>query len=315
MSVFDKFKEGLSAEEFAELETAVTSLIEEKATEKAKLIAEVLVEEEKDRLEALAEEFTETELATRLEEAKAKLELEYQEMTETFKEVTVEKLQEHANAYVEFVLKEKITEKETELEEEFEVRLAQLEETVNENLDKFLDAEITSKISDELLEGIAINEAFKPIISGIQNLFETHYVNVESDGVKKTEELQAKVAELETKLDESYESKIALNEKVDSLKAGLLIAAKSEGLTLTQKNRLVTMFEGKSYDEVKSKIDTFVQVLEEKETFERTELENINEDIFANIDEEVETLTENKEETVEVTALEAKLNLAEKFLA
>jgi putative protein kinase ArgK-like GTPase of G3E family len=75
------------------------------------------------------------------------------------------------------------------------------------------------------------------------------------------------------------------------------------------------MFEGKSYDEVKSKIDTFVQVLEEKETFERTELENINEDIFANIDEEVETLTENKEETVEVTALEAKLNLAEKFLA
>jgi hypothetical protein len=28
-----------------------------------------------------------------------------------------------------------------------------------------------------------------------------------------------------------------------------------------------------------------------------------------------ETLTENKEETVEVTALEAKLNLAEKFLA
>jgi putative protein kinase ArgK-like GTPase of G3E family len=75
------------------------------------------------------------------------------------------------------------------------------------------------------------------------------------------------------------------------------------------------MFEGKSYDEVKSKIDTFVQVLEEKETFERTELESINEDIFASIDEEVETLTENKEETVEVTALEAKLNLAEKFLA
>jgi hypothetical protein len=36
---------------------------------------------------------------------------------------------------------------------------------------------------------------------------------------------------------------------------------------------------------------------------------------MTDIDEEVETLTESVEEKVEVTALEAKLNLAEKFLA
>ena len=297
MSVFDKFKEGLSAEEFAELESSFTQLVEEKAQEKAKLIAEILIEEEKDRLEALAEEFTESEIKTRLEEATAKLEAEFEEKTELFKETAIEKLQEHANAYVAATLKEKLEEKETELEEEFSARVTKLEESVMDNLDRFLDAEITEKISDELLSSIAINEAYKPIIAGIQSLFEAHYVTVEPDQVKQTEVLSAKVAELETKLDESYQSKMELNEKVDELKVGLLIAAKSEGLTKTQKDRLVTMFEGKSYDEVKSKIDTYVQVLEEKETFEREEVVAINEDIFA---ESVLEIAEEEKEEVEV---------------
>ena len=298
MSVFDKFKEGLSAEEFAELESSFTQLVEEKAQEKAKLIAEILIEEEKDRLEALAEEFTESEIKTRLEEATAKLEAEFEEKTELFKETAIEKLQEHANAYVAATLKEKLEEKETELEEEFSARVTKLEESVMDNLDRFLDAEITEKISDELLTSIAINEAYKPIIAGIQSLFESHYVTVEPDQVKQTEVLSAKVAELETKLDESYQSKMELNEKVDELKAGLLIAAKSEGLTKTQKDRLVTMFEGKSYDEVKSKIDTYVQVLEEKESFEREEeVVAINEDIFAESVLEIAEEEKEKEET------------------
>jgi hypothetical protein len=68
------------------------------------------------------------------------------------------------------------------------------------------------------------------------------------------------------------------------------------------------MFEGKSYDEVKTKIDTFVEVLEEKETFEVSGLETINEDIFA----ELETEMLKEEEIVEEP--EFKFTLTESLL-
>lgn len=305
--MLDKFKESLSAEEFDALEESIKTLIEEKA----KIRAEVLIEEEKNRLEEMADEFLEVELKEKLDEAKATLEAEYETKTAQFKEATIEKLQEHADSYVATVLAEKIAEKTLELEEAFETKVEELEESVLDNLDRFLELEITSKISDELLESVAINETFKPIVQGIQALFESHYVEIDTDGSEKIESLETTINATKAKLDESYEQKMQLNEKVDTLKAALLIATKTEGLTHTQKERVVTMFEGKSFDEVKTKIDTFVEVLEEKETFERPELQSINEDIFAgDLDDEKETevLEENEDKD------EFKFTLTESLL-
>jgi len=292
--MLDKFKESLSAEEYATLEESIKTLIEDKA----KIRAEALIEAEKIRLEEMADEFLELELKERLDEAKATLEAEYETKTQSFKEAALEKLQEHADSYVATVLAEKLEAKTLELDEAFDAKVEALEESVLDNLDRFLELEITSNISDSLLESIAINQAFKPIVEGIQGLFESHYVAIDTDGSEKVEALETKVKTLETKLDESYEHKMVLNEKVDTLKAGLLIATKCDGLTATQKDRVITMFEGKSFDEVKAKIDTFVQVLEEKETFEREEVETINEDVFSasfEEDKDVETLNESEE--------------------
>lgn len=304
--MLEKFKESLTAEEYASLEESITTLIEEKA----KVRAEILIEDEKIRLEELASEFTEKEIETRVDEALVKMESEYETKTKEFKEATIEKLQEHADAYVEKVLTEKLAVKVEELNAEFDAKVESLEESVLDNLDKFLDLEITTKISDELLEGIAINQTFSPIVAGIQSLFETHYVDIDTTGAEKIATLETKLKETKVKLDESYEQKMELSEKIDTLKSGLLIATKCDGLTRTQKDRVVTMFEGKSFEEVKSKINTFVQVLEEKETFESEITETINEDIFAGlIEDEKVTLNEEKEEPTEF-----KFSLTESLL-
>lgn len=304
--MLDKFKESLSAEDFEALEESIKTLIEEKA----KVRAEMLVENEKIRLEELAAEFVEQELKTRVDEAIVELETKYEKDTADFKEATIEKLQEHADAYVEKVIADKLFEKREELQVEFDTKLEELEESIHDNLDKFLDLEITSKISDELLESVAINETFKPIIAGITSLFEQHYVEIDTTGAEKIATLEAKVKATETKLDESYEQKMELSAQVDTLKAGLLIATKCDGLTKTQKDRVVTMFEGKSFDEVKSKIGTFLEVLEEKETLD-VEEEIINEDIFAGMLNESEIVEE--EEIVEEKK-EFKFTLTESLL-
>ena len=303
--VLDKFKDGLSPEAFTELEESVTALIEEKA----KIRGEMIVEEEKSRLEELAESFCEQEVKTRLELKEKALVESYEAKTNEFKETAVEKLQALADKYVTEQLAEAIAKETEKLEEKYEAKFEKLEESVLDNLDKFLDMEITNKISDEVLKEHAINQAYAPVVDGIFKLFESTLVALDSDGEKTIKESEEKTAELTKKLNESYQATINLQKKNDELKTGLLIASKIDGLSNKMKSRVITMFEGKSFDEVASKIDTFVQVLEEAESpfgeenekpsksKKSTKKLEENEDIFA--EDNLEPLVEDKKEEVE----------------
>lgn len=297
-SVIEKFRDGLSPEQFTELEESIKTLVEDKA----KVRAELLIEEEKNRLEELAEEFCEKEVNARLEDAKKTLEESYNQKISEFKKVTTEKLEEISENYCELKIKEEVSKKVVQLEEAYESKIQKLEENVLDQLDKFIDAEISEKISDDLLSEIAINEAYKPVIAGIQALFEGNLVGLDSDGSKKIKELEAKNKEISDKLNEAYEEKIKVHEKNDKLKSALLISSKCDGLTNTQKNRVISMFEGKSYDEVNSKIGDFISLLEEKEElFEKDDV--LNEEIFSGLDdgllEEDEKVVEKKSEKTE----------------
>ena len=287
-SVLEKFRSDLSPESFVELEESIQSLIEEKA----KIRGEMIVEEEKSRLEELAESFCEQEVKTRLELKEKALKESYEAKTNEFKETAVEKLQTLADKYVTEQLAEAIAKETEKLEEKYEAKFEKLEESVLDNLDKFLDMEITNKISDDVLKEHAINQAYAPVVDGIFKLFESTLVALDSDGEKTIKESEEKIAEVTKKLNESYQATINLQKKNDELKTGLLIASKIDGLSNKQKSRVISMFEGKSFDEVASKIDTFVQVLEEAEspfevddvkpskTKKSQKLEE-NEDIFA----------------------------------
>lgn len=296
MSVLAKFKESLSPEDFVQLEESITALIEEKAKTRADLI----VEEVKAELENLAEEFTKQEVEKAVAEKTAALEEEYQTKSELFKETAIEKIQEMAEGYVAKEVEEKISEIRSQLEEEFAEKAQTLEENVVDKLDKFLDLEISSKISDELLESVAINETYAPLIKGIQHLFESQFVALDSEGSQIVESATSEAKTLKTKLNESLSEKIALADKVEKLQTGLLIATKTEGLTESQKERVLVMLEGKGFEEVSEKIDTVVDIITESEDVlgSKDELdENDNTDVFAGyvepINEQAETKTED----------------------
>jgi vacuolar-type H+-ATPase subunit H len=296
MSVLAKFKESLSPEDFVQLEESITALIEEKAKTRADLI----VEEVKAELENLAEEFTKQEVEKAVAEKTAALEEEYQTKSELFKETAIEKIQEMAEGYVAKEVEEKVSELKAQLEEEYAEKVQSLEENVVDKLDKFLDLEISSKISDELLESVAINETYAPLIKGIQHLFESQFVALDSEGSQIVESATSEVKTLKTKLNESLSEKIALAEKVEKLQTGLLIATKTEGLTESQKERVLVMLEGKGFEEVSEKIDTVVDIITESEDVlgGKEELdENDNTDVFAGyvepINEHIETKTDD----------------------
>lgn len=298
MSVLEKFKDSLSAEDFVQLEEMVVTMIEEKAKERADLI----VEEVKAELETLAESYTAMKIEEAVSEKVSLLEEEYQHKTELFKETAIEKIQEMAEGYIAKEVETKVEEIRTVLQEEYAEKVEILEENVVDKLDKFLDLEITSKISDELLEAVAINETYAPIIAGIQHLFETKYVAIDSEGSKIVEAAKAEAEDAKKKLDEAFAEKVKLASKVEKLQTGLLIATKTEGLTESQKDRAMLMLEGKSYEDVLSKIDTVVDIITEAEDViggtSKTEVinENENHDVFAGyIEEAVEETPEKKE--------------------
>lgn len=299
--ILEKFSDVLSPEVYTELTESIEALIAEKAKERADMIAD----EEKKRLEELAEEFCEKEVKDRLVLREKELVESYETKEKEFKETVLEKYQELANKYVTEQLNEATEKLTTELQEKFDTKFEKLEESVLDNLDKFLDSEITSKISDDLLKEIAINEAYKPLIAGIFDLFESNLVGLETTGESKIQELEAEKKSLEKKLNESFEEKIKQHQKIDELKTGLLIASKVDGLTEKQKARVISMFEGKSYDEVSSKIGTFIEVLEEGSSIFSTPekpVGTINEDIFSLVveDETTKPLNESSDDTTDV---------------
>lgn len=285
MDILEKFKERLSAEDYVQIEESIVSLIEEKAKERAALIAEDV----KTQLEVLAEQFTKQEVERIVAEKTTELEESYVSKTELFKETAIERLQELAEGFVAKEVSDKVEEIRTKLDEEFSEKVQALEENVVDKLDKFLDLEISSKISDELLESVAINEAYAPLVAGIRDLFESKFVALDSEGTKIVAESKSEAETLKTKLNESMSKNIELVKKVESLQTGLLIATKSEGLTESQKNRVVVMLEGKSFDEVAAKIDTVIDIIAETEdVLTGDDKETINEDVFTGAVETIE---------------------------
>lgn len=315
MKDLETFRESLTPEEYASIEEGIQKLIDEKA----KVIAECVIAEEKSRLEELAEEFCEKEVKDRLELKEKELTESYSNKIEEFKKVATEELQTLADKYVTQEINEAVSKKEAELNEKFEEKVAKLEESVLDNLDKFLELEITSKIDNSLLESVAKYKAHEPIIEGILSLFENNLVALPQDGAKQIDEAKAEVEVTKTKLNESISEKIQLQSKIDTLKTGLLIATKCDGLTAKQKNRVVSMFEGKSFDEVNSKIDTFVEVLNENEydflevsPKKGSKKQSLNEDIFADVElEDIED--ETKLDESEKTESDSFENMMEKI--
>lgn len=167
-----------------------------------------------------------------------------------------EEFKTKATTIFEAAVKRKLEEELAAIEEAYaatlEEQIASIQEELSSNVDDYLNYVVEQWMSENevAVEAGLRTELTEDFISGLKALFEEHYIDIPEDKVSVVEELGNKVSELETKLNEEIETNVQLNKMLnESLKTEVLNQM-VEGLTATQADKLKTLAEGVSYDNV-----------------------------------------------------------------
>jgi hypothetical protein len=208
-------------------------LEEEEIVEEDELEDGIDIEEDVDALlggEDLSEEFKEkarvifeAALTSKIKEIQETLEIQYEQELEEVKEEMKESLIERVDSYLEYVCEEWMTENELAIEHG-------------------LKTEMT--------------ESF---LSGMRGLFEEHYVTIPEDKYDVLESMVEKLDDMETKLNEQIDKNIFLNKRLAESVADGILDEVSEGLAITQKEKLASLAESvefESEEEYREKLET-----------------------------------------------------------
>jgi len=152
---------------------------------------------------------------------------------------------------------------EAQLQEQYEVKIQESIEQVTEEIvnqiDKYLSFTAEQFIDENkvVLEATVKSTLAEEFMNGVFDLARKFNVSLPESEVDVVEALTNQINELETKLNEGLEKEIALTNEVKSYKKNEVFDSLSEGLTLTQKERLRTLSENVEVSDVedyKSKV-------------------------------------------------------------
>jgi hypothetical protein len=176
------------------------------------------------------------------------------------------------------------------LEEAFE---AQLEESVNEamdeiveNLDSYLDYVVKEWMEENevaIESGIKVEMA-ESLMDGLRELFSEHNIDIDDETVDVVAGLEEQVQELANQANQVINENIELAKEIASLKAEIVFEEISEGLTVSQKERLKTLSEKLDFENA----DTYA-----------TDLNTLRESFFKS--KKTQVINENAEEDEIVT--------------
>jgi hypothetical protein len=165
-----------------------------------------------------------------------------------------EEFQEKARTIFEAAIKSKIAEIKEDLEVAYQEQLIEEIQSIKSELVERVDAYL-EYASDEWMQEneIAIehglkNEMTESFLAGMRGLFEDHYVTVPEDRYDVIENMVDKLDEMETKLNEQIEKNIALNKRLAESVITAVFAEVSEGLALSQKDKLASLAENVEFD-------------------------------------------------------------------
>jgi len=202
-----------------------------------------------------------------------------------------EEYQEKSKIVFEAALRSKVAQIKEALDEEYEVQFEQkvlesveeIKSELQERVDAYLEYVADEWIAqNELAVQAGLKEELtESFLSGMKNLFEEHYVSIPEEKYDVLESMVDKLDEMETKLNEQIERNVALNNRLSESVADRIFDEISEGLAVTQKEKLASLSESVEF---------------ESETQYREKLETLKESYFPKktVSEEarVETLSE-----------------------
>jgi len=241
---------GLKEEE-AEVEIEddqeVVAESEEEVTEE-----EVVSEEETTESEVVSEEETTEEEV--VEESNIDAIIEEDVNALLGGEELSEEFREKAKLVFEAALHSKTKEIQSTLEEHYAAALAEEVEEIKVELTERVDSYLEYVASEWLEENaLAVEAGLKTeitesFIAGMKGLFEEHYVSMPEEKYDVLESMVEKLDDMETKLNEQIQKNIALNAKLAESAADRIFNQVSEGLALSQKDKLASLVESVEFE-------------------------------------------------------------------
>ena len=233
-----------------EAEKPEDQVVSEEETTEEEVVAESEVETTETEEVVAEEETTEEEVVEEEEsfsvEADVNALLEGEELSEDFKA--------KATTIFEAAIKSKIGEIKEELKGEYEKSLAEEVSAMKEVLEDRTDAYL-EYIAQEWMEENALavehglkTEMTESFLKGMKSLFEDHYVTIPEEKYDVINNMVDKLDEMENKLNEQINKNIALNKRLAESVSDVILADVSEGLALSQKDKLASLAKNVEFD-------------------------------------------------------------------
>ena len=176
-----------------------------------------------------------------------------------------EEFREKAKVIFEAALNSKVKEIQEALEAQYAEKLAEekegLKDTLTERVDAYLEyvCEEWMKENELAVEAGLKTEMTESFLEGMKGLFEEHYVTIPEDKYDVLESMVEKLDEMETKLNEQIDKNIDLNKRLAESTADSILDQISEGLAVTQKEKLASLAESVEFEsetEYREKLET-----------------------------------------------------------
>ena len=248
-AVSDEVEEGqeVVAEEPAKEEEVVA---EEPTTDKEEVVAEEETTETKAEQEVVAEEEATDEEVV----AEDKIDVEEDLNALIAGEELSEEFQNKARTIFETAIKTKVAEIKDQVQEEYKGKLEEEVAGVRSELVGRVDSYLEYVADEWMTENkLAVEHGLKTemtesFLNGMRGLFEEHYVTIPEEKYDVIESMVDKLDEMEGKLNEQIEKNVALNKRLSESVSDVILADVSEGLALSQKEKLESLAENVEFD-------------------------------------------------------------------
>ena len=165
-----------------------------------------------------------------------------------------EEFQSKARTIFEAAVTAKVTEVQEAMAAEYEAKITEDLETVKSELVERVDAyleyvseEWVSENKIEVEHGLK-TEMTESFLQGMKGLFEDHYVHIPDEKYDVLESMVSKLDEMEGRLNEQIEANISLNKRLGETTADGIFREVTEGLAVTQREKLQALSEGVEFE-------------------------------------------------------------------
>lgn len=165
-----------------------------------------------------------------------------------------EDFKQKASTIFEAAITARINEEVERLEEQYATKLdeaiVEVTEEIAAKLDDYLNYCVEQWMKDNqvAIEASLKTEVTEEFMEGLRNLFAENYIEIPEDKLDVLEQLTAKVEELEGKLNNQVSENIELSKSVSNYAKEEIFNEVSEGLAMTQVERLRQLSEGIDFD-------------------------------------------------------------------